>query len=71
MHLTWRVSRLMRAITGGGISLEQSRSLGQVRRLLHQQSINVADVKLNTLLLWVSNHVKDFPLSGPLPLEAG
>lgn len=51
---------------GGGISLKQSRSLGQVRQLLLHQSINMADVKLSTLLDWVSNQVKDFTFSGSL-----
>lgn len=51
---------------GGGISGEQSRSLGHVRQLLHQQSINMADVKPSTLLDWVSNQVTDFPFSGSL-----
>lgn len=60
----------MRAKMGGGISLEESRSLGQVGWLLHQRFISMVDVKLNALLDWVSNHVKDFPLSGLLQLEA-
>lgn len=30
----------------------------------------MADAKLSTQLDWVSHHVKDFPLSGPLQLEA-
>lgn len=56
---------------GGGISLEKRRSLDQVQQLLHQQTINIADVKLmSTLLDWVFNHVKDFPFNGPLQVEA-
>lgn len=39
---------------GGEKYLEQRRSLSKVRQLLHQQTINIADVKLSNLLGWVS-----------------
>lgn len=56
---------------GGGICLEKSRSLGQVRWLLHQQAINMADVKLNTLLAGCLTMLKIFLLMDPFNQKPG
>ena len=68
-HLTYQVSNLWKRYGRWKIP-GTKKEIGPVWRLLHRQTTDIADVKLGTLLDWVSDHVRDFPLSGPLQSEA-